>query len=72
MNRQVCGNHALLQCLAEGTLTADEAAEVKAHVAACPSLPARAGRNIQAKHVGPGASSGDRPGRPNSRIRIKY
>lgn len=37
MNRQVCGNHALLQCLAEGTLTADEAAEVKAHVAACPS-----------------------------------
>lgn len=37
MNQDVCGNHALLQCLAEGTLASDEASAVKAHVAVCPS-----------------------------------
>lgn len=35
MSKDVCGDHALLQALAEGTLTGDDAREVKAHVAAC-------------------------------------
>lgn len=36
MNQKVCGDHALLQCFAEGTLSPDKAQAVKAHVAGCP------------------------------------
>ncbi len=35
MSNEVCGNQALLQSLAEGVLTGDEAEVVKSHVSAC-------------------------------------
>ncbi len=37
MNRSMCGDHSLLQALAEGTLSDADLQSVKSHVADCPS-----------------------------------